>query len=654
MITREKSPTLLRNTLLAGTTLILAAVFLAGMNHARTTIERTVHLVAVSRVEDWTAHMLDKHISVVRDFGKAPLSRDEVADLRKEAEVYGLAAFRIAPASEPLGRLRMYARNTFELPSHVAARLFAQADNGQPAGFVRVTLPLRTEDNRVVGHIIAMVNENRLRQELVRSLQRVALLLALAMGIIIAAAAYLLRAVQKDALHHISRAREKDEVTGLPNENAFKRFCERWTDASAETAAPHAFLVVGMDNIGRIACAEGHEAAGHVLRTLAGRFARLAHAHDAHVFRLQRNDFAIILPVPAPGRHEARMFAQKLLKEARRPIYWRGRSLTASISIGITFYPAQATSPTELVRQATLMREAARDSCGDAVRMYDREMDRKYHATANLERLLHKAARNCARHFTLHFQPIVRLADETLHGFEVLLRMHDDNGDIISPAAFIPVAERLNLMDEIGAHVLAEACTTATEWPQHLHVAVNLSPRQFESGRLATTVEKALESSGLSPSRLELEVTENILMSDWERVRQQLDHVRTRGVSLVLDDFGTGYSSMSYLWKFNFDKIKIDRSFTQAVSRSEEARSILRSLIVMARTLKLPLVVEGVETLEQAAFLRKFRCDYAQGYYYGRPMPAHEVPAVILRDWQRRQELANGRPATGTGEAISA
>ncbi len=119
----------------------------------------------------------------------------------------------------------------------------------------------------------------------------------------------------------------------------------------------------------------------------------------------------------------------------------------------------------------------------------------------------------------------------------------------------------------------------------------------------------------------------------------------------MLDDFGTGYSSMSYLWKFKFDKLKIDRSFTQAVSRSEEARSILRSLIVMARSLKLPLVVEGVETLEQAAFLRKFRCDYAQGYYYGKPMPAHEVPGVILQDWQRRQERQNVRPVPTTGVA---
>jgi EAL domain-containing protein (putative c-di-GMP-specific phosphodiesterase class I) len=391
-----------------------------------------------------------------------------------------------------------------------------------------------------------------------------------------------------------------------------------------------------------------------MLRTMAGRFARLAHEHDARIFRLQRNDFAIMLPVPAPGHREARMFAEKLTREAHRPVYWQGKSLSGSISVGITFYPDQATSRSELARQATLMREAAREDGGNALRIYDAEMDRNYNALTNMERLLRKAARNCATYFTLYFQPIVRLNDETLHGFEVLLRMHDDDGEPISPVVFIPLAERLNLMDEIGAFVLAEACAIASEWPDHLHVSVNLSPLQFESGHLPSAVWKALETSGLAPSRLELEVTENIVMRDWDKVHEQLDRVRARGVSLVLDDFGTGYSSMSYLWKFNFDKLKIDRSFTQAVSGSEEARSILRSLVVMARSLKLPLVVEGVETLEQASFLRKFRCDFAQGYYYGKPMPAHEVPAMILRDWQRREGRENfPTAATGT-DAISA
>ena len=641
--------------MLAGTILALSVFLVLGTNYARDGIERIVRMVATNQVDDWTTHLLEKHGSLVRNFGKAPLTSEEVTDLRKEAEIYGITAFRIAPANEPLGRLRMYARNTFEQPrQHLAARMFPNANELSDTGFVRVSLPLKAENGQVLGHITALVDQTRLQARLTQSMQRVVFIALAALGIIIVIALFLFRRVQKDAQHHICLARENDEVTGLPNEHAFEQFCDRLTKAAPDEAAPHACIVFGIDNIGRIACSEGHEATGHMLRTMAGRFARLAHAYEARIFRLQRNDFAIMLPVPVPGRHEARMFAEKLISEARRPVYWQGKSLPGSISVGITFFPDQATNRTELARQATLMREAAREAGGDTLRIYDVKMDRDYNALTHMERLLRKAARNCASYFTLHFQPIVRLDDETLHGFEVLLRMHDDDGNPVSPVVFIPLAERLNLMDEIGAYVLAEACAIASEWPEHLHVAVNLSPLQFESGRLPSAVWKALETSGLSPSRLELEVTENIVMNDWDKVHEQLDRVRARGVSLVLDDFGTGYSSMSYLWKFNFDKIKIDRSFTQAVSRSEEARSILRSLIVMARSLKLPLVVEGVETLEQAAFLRKFRCDYAQGYFYGKPMPAHEVPSIILQDWQRRQERLTTQASSGVAGAISA
>ena len=641
--------------MLAATALALSVFIVLGTNYARKGIERIVHMVATNRVEDWTTHLLEKHGSLVRNFGRAPLPDDEVADLRKEAEIYGIDAFRIAPADEPLGRLRMYARNTFQSPhSPRAARLFVNGEEKPNAGHVHVSLPLRADDGALLGHITALVNQRRLHQQLTQAMQNVGLLALAALGIIIAVALYLFRSVQKDAMHHICQARENDEVTGLPNEQVFEQFCDSLTGASAGQEKAYACIVFGLDDIGRITCAEGHEATGHMLRTMAGRFARLAHEHGARIFRLQRNDFAIMLPVPAPGRHEARMFADKLIKEAHRPVYWQGKSLPSSISVGITFYPEQATSRSELARQATLMREAAREAGGNTLRIYDAGMDRDYNALARMERLLRKAARNCASYFTLHFQPIVRLDDETLYGFEVLLRMHDDNGEPISPVVFIPLAERLKLMDEIGSFVLSEACSIASEWPEHLRVAVNLSPLQFESGRLPSAVWKALETSGLAPSRLELEVTENIVMRDWDKVHEQLDRVRSRGVSLVLDDFGTGYSSMSYLWKFNFDKIKIDRTFTQAVSGSEEARSILRSLIVMARSLKLPLVVEGVEKPEQAAFLRKFRCDYAQGWHYGKPMPAHEVPTIILKDWQRRQEMEQTAYRTAGTNALSA
>ena len=641
--------------LLAGTALVLAAILFASTDYARSGVNHIVRMVATSRVEDWVTHLAEKHHYVFRDFGKKPLPEEEVADLRREAEIYGIEAFRIHSFSEPLGKVRLYARNTFdEEHRRIAVAAFSDISSAEHEGAVKVRVPLRDANGRVYGTVTAVVDQKRLHRELTGAIQHILFTAMLALVIILLVATVLFRRMQTDAQHRISYARELDELTGLPNQTAFeqqsgkllapadtqksgKKNKNAQSDASARKA--YACIIFSIDNLGRITCAEGHEASSHVLRTLAGRFARLAHEHGAYIFRLQRDDFAILLPVPHPGHHEARMFAGALLKEAQRPVYWHGKSLLLTLSIGISLYPAQAATRSELARQATLMRQAARDAGGNTYRLYSSDMDRDYHEMARLERLVRKAARNCASYFSLHYQPIVHLAEERLHGFEVLLRMEDDEGNAVSPAHFIPVAERLNLMDEIGAFVLAEACATAAKWPSHLKISVNLSPLQFRSGKLVTSVWKALETSGLDPKRLELEVTESLMMQDWDKVRVQLEEIRRRGVSIVLDDFGTGYSSMSYLWKFSFDKLKIDRSFTQAIDSCGEARSILRSLIIMARSLKLPVVVEGIESLEQAIFLRKFRCDYGQGYYFGKPMPATDVPAVIMRDWQRHSEL---------------
>ena len=649
----------IRHLVLAAIAFVLALILATGSDFARQGIDRVVQLVARNQVQDWAMQIVHRYPEVVRHVGRRPLPEKVVTELRREAEMYGVEAFRLHSLNEPLGRVRMYARNTFESPfGKRATKVIAAGAQGAMAadapGLVRVRVPLKDEHGRVLGHLTAVVNQNVLRQELAGALQHVSFAALAAIVIILLLSLYLFRQVRSNAAAHIHYVREYDEVTGLPNQNAFDQRLDRMlaTD-DKDRPASLACLVFGADNLGQITCAEGHEATGHVLRTLAGRFARVVHEAGGHVFCLERDEFAALLPVQQPDPRQVQRLGQALMKEAQRPIYWRGKSLLMSISIGVTFHPAPAQERSEILRQATLMREAAHEAGGNTLRIYDVEMDREFNEIAHLERLLRKAARNCARYFTLHFQPIVRLQDEMLHGFEVLLRMDDDDGTPISPAVFIPIAERLNLMDEIGAFVLSEACSMAARWPDHLKVSVNLSPSQFKSGRLPSTVWKALETSGLKPERLELEVTESIMMQDWSKVHNQLREVRKRGASVVLDDFGTGYSSMSYLWKFDFDKIKIDRSFTQAVATSHEARSILRALVVMARSLKLPVVVEGVETREQAAILRKFRCEYGQGWLYGKPVPVEDLSSVILQDWQRRREnVVDRHDAARTSAAL--
>jgi EAL domain-containing protein (putative c-di-GMP-specific phosphodiesterase class I) len=240
--------------------------------------------------------------------------------------------------------------------------------------------------------------------------------------------------------------------------------------------------------------------------------------------------------------------------------------------------------------------------------------------------------------FVLHYQPLFEMSDRRLIGFEALIRLPADDGTLIPPLVFIPVAEDLRLIDKIGAWVLREACRIAATWPEHLTVAVNLSPAQFVAGRVSDIVAAALQEAGLAAHRLELEITETLLLGNTAAIMAELRALKAMGVAIVMDDFGTGYSSLSYLWRFPFDKIKIDRSFMQGFDGSgRDAETVVKTIIALGRELHMRVTVEGVETAKQAAFLDKADGDQARGFFFGRPVPASEVGADILADFQRQQ-----------------
>jgi EAL domain-containing protein (putative c-di-GMP-specific phosphodiesterase class I) len=217
-----------------------------------------------------------------------------------------------------------------------------------------------------------------------------------------------------------------------------------------------------------------------------------------------------------------------------------------------------------------------------------------------------------------------------------LIRLPAEDGTLIPPLTFIPLAEELRLIDKIGAWVLREACRTAATWPEDLTVAVNLSPTQFQLGNVSSIVADALNEANLAPHRLELEITETLLLGNSEATMAELQTIKAMGVAIVMDDFGTGYSSLSYLWKFPFDKIKIDRSFMQGFDgSSRDAKTVVKTIIALGRELNMRVTVEGVETAVQAAFLDKADGDQAQGFYFGKPIPASEIGASILADFQK-------------------
>jgi EAL domain-containing protein (putative c-di-GMP-specific phosphodiesterase class I) len=236
----------------------------------------------------------------------------------------------------------------------------------------------------------------------------------------------------------------------------------------------------------------------------------------------------------------------------------------------------------------------------------------------------------------LHYQPIFQMSDRRLLGFEALIRLPKADGTLIPPLVFIPVAEEMRLIDKIGTWVLREACRTAASWPKHLTVAVNLSPAQFLAGSVSEIVAAALKEANLEPHRLELEITETLLLGDSESVMSELRTLKELGVAIVMDDFGTGYSSLSYLWRFPFDKIKIDRSFMQGFDGSDrDAETVVKTIITLGRELHMHVTIEGVETAKQAAFLDSANGEQAQGFYFGRPVPASALAASILADFQK-------------------
>jgi EAL domain-containing protein (putative c-di-GMP-specific phosphodiesterase class I) len=226
--------------------------------------------------------------------------------------------------------------------------------------------------------------------------------------------------------------------------------------------------------------------------------------------------------------------------------------------------------------------------------------------------------------------------------------MPDGRGGFVSPAIFIPVAEEIGLIIEIGDWVVRRACELAAHWPDHLTISVNLSPAQFKAGGVPRTVKEALAAAGMPASRLELEITEGLILNDDAAIMRELTELKNLGVSIVMDDFGTGYSSLSYLWKFPFDKIKIDRSFMRAFGAEDrQVVDILHAIMSLSRSLHMRVTAEGVETKEQAAFLRTLGCDEVQGFYFGRPMPIDQVALTIMRDVQLSvaTAVADSRPA---------
>jgi diguanylate cyclase (GGDEF)-like protein/PAS domain S-box-containing protein len=428
---------------------------------------------------------------------------------------------------------------------------------------------------------------------------------------------------RKQAEARIEHMAHHDVLTDLPNRAAFAERLAQAIDLARENRESFAVLSVDVDRFKEVNDTFGHAIGDDLLRELARQLSALT--GEAYLARLGGDEFSLITP---NGDHPAlaESLAERLHSALSTDREVNGQHLRVGISIGVAIYPADGTDATTLLNNADAALYRAKAAGRGKTRFFEIEMDNRLRERRAIQHELSSAIeRNELR---LHYQPLAKIDGEVI-GFEALLRWHNPGRGMVSPATFIPVAEESGLIMQIGEWVLREACREAARWTHPLQIAVNLSPIQFRHGDLPGLVHSVLLETGLSPTRLELEITEGVMVEDFGRSLSILRRLKTLGVRIAMDDFGTGYSSLSYLQSFPFDKIKIDQSFISNVKSNPQSAAIVRAVIGLAHGLDLPVLAEGVETRAQLDFLAAESCNEVQGYLMGRPHPILEYSRLV-------------------------
>jgi len=414
-----------------------------------------------------------------------------------------------------------------------------------------------------------------------------------------------------------------DALTNLPNRTLFQRHAEGLLMQTSEVR--FAILYIDVDEFKRINDSLGHLIGDEFLKGVSARLLNSIGPED-FVARLGGDEFAIVQRDVA-GEADVDALVARIYAALRTPFDCRGHSLAADASIGIALAPQHGADLHGLLKSADLAMYAAKAAGRRTHRFFEPSMETQANQRRALELDLRAAIDD--GDFEIHYQPLVDLDSNAVTGCEALLRWRHPRRGMISPAEFIPIAEETGMIEEIGDWVLRTACAEAAGWPEHVRVAVNVSPVQFRSRTLSLKVAAALAESGLAPCRLELEITEAVLIADDDAALVTLNEMRGLGVRIALDDFGTGYSSLSYLQRFPFDKIKIDRSFVKELARGTGSSSIIKAVVSIAADRNMVTTAEGVETDEQRATVHALGCTQMQGYLFSAPVRAQEARAMM-------------------------
>ncbi len=603
--------------------LIAATAFVAPSRISRLELEREAH-VAASRVQAEMLKDPDALFDALTRPGLAPefsnilaksgydhrVIRYELYDQRGHlAFTSGLsglalsdeAADVLANPSSEAAEVSLYTASGGFGASHFAALRIPLATNGEARGTLVVYLD-QSEQAAILSNYFGLI--------------ATITLLLLGIGIAAPAAfAWMRSQERRQAEAQVRYLENHDALTGLSNRRAFG---ERLADAMLRMHRDRthiAVLCLDIDKFKEINEAAEHSGGDQVLREIATRIQATLREGDL-IARLGGDEFAIAL-VDITNLGDVMAFMNRLVEALRKPLQVAGKEMLRTTSVGIALAPADGENAATVLRHAGIALARAKGDGGQRMCFFEQSMDKALRRRRMVEHELRLALGR--EEFEVVYQPQYELATERQCGSEALIRWHHPVHGNIAPGHFISVAEDTGLIVPLGEWVLRRACSDAVHWPDPLIVAVNLSPAQFRDGDIAETVAGVLKETGLPPERLELEITESLLINDTEEVLGKLNRLRELGVAIAMDDFGTGYSSLSYLARFPFSKVKIDRQFIRNMTRDPAMRAIVKTIIALGESLDVVITAEGVETEEQAAMLREFGCPQVQGFLYGYP-----------------------------------
>lgn len=417
---------------------------------------------------------------------------------------------------------------------------------------------------------------------------------------------------------------EHDGLTGLPNRNSLQHRLAAALDRVEASGESLSVICIDLDHFKEANDQHGHLAGDAILVETARRLQSSVQA-PSFAARLGGDEFIVVQVAGGDQPTAAAELSGRLIEMLSTPVSHEEQELALGASLGVSLYPDDGRTTEALMANADMALYRAKESGRGVYRFFKREMDDTIRERRSLARDLRQGIAD--EELVVHYQPLARATDGEVCGFEALVRWQHPTRGMIPPLDFIPVAEENGLIGALGDWVLRRACADAAAWEKPLRIAVNLSPLQLHNPALPSLVHEVLITTGLSPSRLELEITESALFKDYQRALDNLRRLKALGVRIAMDDFGTGFSSLSTLQSFPFDKIKIDKSFVENIHRHDRATVIVRAVLGLGRSLEIPVVAEGVETEEQIIFLRGENCTELQGYAIGRPAPVDTLDA---------------------------